>query len=130
MRRRWYGAPLIILVIIIGWQILTAGHTFTQVDGEDAWQLWSGPDRLLVIDASERRWFDMGHIPGAVHVDIGDIREFARSLEREQPILVVSTRGSRSLAAANLLVLSRFTRVYHLQGGMGQWLGPIEQVPR
>ncbi len=130
MNARWFAAPLIIVVIIIAWQILTAGNSFTQLDGEDAWQLWSGRDPLLVLDASERRLFDQGHIPGAVHVEVGDVREFARTLDREQPVLVVSTRGSRSLAVANLLILSRLNRVYHLQGGLDRWPGPIEQAPR
>lgn len=121
---RWFSAPLILAAIVVGWLILTAGRSFVQVDGEEAWRLVTGPENVLVLDVSEARFFEAGHIAGAVNVDIGELRDMIRDMDREQPILVVSARGSRSLAAANMLIVSGFKRVYHLQGGMDQWPGP------
>lgn len=125
MNLRRFTAPLIIVVILLGWQILTAGRSFTPLDGEQAWQLWSGRETVMILDVSEQTMFARRHIPGSLNIEMGDLREHLGSWDKEKPILVVSTRGSRSVAAANMLVVSGFKRVYHLQGGLEGWPGPL-----
>lgn len=125
MNLRWFTAPLIIVVILLGWQILTAGRSFVPLDGEEAWDLWA-TEQVTVLDVSEQTMFERRHIPGSVNVEIGDLRGSLDSWNKDDPVLVVSTRGSRSAAAANLLIVTGFQRVYHLQGGLQNWPGPTE----
>ncbi len=127
MHIRWFTVPITLAVIVLGWLVLTAGRTYTQLDGEQAWDLYTGRQQVVVIDASEPDLFERGHIPGAVNIDLGEIRERVQDLKRDLPVLVVSTRGDRSIVMANRLILEGFERVYHLRGGIDHWPGPLQE---
>ena len=72
-----------------------------------------------------------GHIPGAELLPVDLIATAAATLAREgAPVLVACEHGVRSAHAASFLARAGFPRVLNLVGGMSQWSGPREHVPR
>jgi hydroxyacylglutathione hydrolase len=73
-----------------------------------------------VIDVrSEAEWSE-GHIPGALHVALGDLRARAGSLPRTRPIVVHCQGGTRSAIAASVIRAS-IPDVLELPAGFTGW---------
>ncbi len=68
---------------------------------------------------------DEGHIPGALHVWVGDlearIAELAKTIGKDQPIATACSVGHRASLAASILCRHGFQHVYNLLGGMTAW---------
>lgn len=99
------------------WAALTVG--FEQLagvlaGGMDAWQAAGrevGRTRLVgvaaadgrtILDVRQRSEFDAGHVPGAVHVELGTLRGCTGSLPAG-PLLAHCAHGERAMSAASLL---------------------------
>lgn len=69
-----------------------------------------------VVDIRQRTEYEAGHVPGAVHVELGSL---AASLEAvpEAPVLVHCGHGERAMAAASLLQRAGHRDVAVLAGG-------------
>lgn len=147
--RRRLGLKL--LVGLIGTTILLAGiawlnsPTWTQVDGLLAYrfadietvstaQLEKLVDNakqnpqarnLLVLDIRSAEEFAVSRVPGARHVPLDTVIDFAErelaSLDRSQLIVVYCAVGVRSAAAAKDLKFLGFTQVKNLRGSLFQW---------
>ena len=57
----------------------------------------------LVLDVREYGEWDAGHIPGAVHIPLGELGARYTELERGQPLFVICRSGNRSAYAARAL---------------------------
>ena len=73
-----------------------------------------------------------GHLPGASVIDINDSRflEKVRLMPKDRPVFVYCASGSRSVAAADMMVRVGFPVVYNLVGGIGGWANaglPLER---
>ena len=77
----------------------------------------------VVLDVRTQGEFGAGHLTGARHVPLGDLKARMSELERfrERPVLVHCASGSRSQVAAKVLKDAGFKEVFNLQGGMGAW---------
>jgi sulfur-carrier protein adenylyltransferase/sulfurtransferase len=91
-------------------------------------------DAPLFLDVRERDEWDEGHIPGALHVPRGSLESRVESAvpDREQPIVVYCSAGSRSAFAARTLEELGYTDVRSLAGGFTDWKrnGFPTQLPR
>jgi rhodanese-related sulfurtransferase len=76
--------------------------------------------KLRVIDVREPGEFvgELGHIPGAELVPLGNLAKAAQSWDRNDEIVVVCRSGARSANAAVTLTRLGFSRVRDLRGGM------------
>lgn len=86
---------------------------------------WLEENRHLVqiVDVREKDEFDgmLGHIEGASLIPLGALREGAKLLDKDRPIVTVCRSGARSAQAATLLDREGFTKVANLAGGMLRW---------
>jgi rhodanese-related sulfurtransferase len=57
----------------------------------------------LVLDVREHDEWDAGHIPGAVHIPLGELGARYTELERGRPLFVICRSGNRSAYAARAL---------------------------
>ncbi|HSJ44193.1 MAG TPA: rhodanese-like domain-containing protein [Euzebyales bacterium] len=128
------------------WAALTIG--FDDLVGElaggiDAW--WSAGRQLArtplidaeaadgrrVVDVRQRSDFTVGHVPGAVHVELGGLGEAAGEVREaagempDGPVLVHCSHGERAMSAASLLERAGHRDVAVLAGGPGD-LGRLE----
>lgn len=70
----------------------------------------------LVIDVRSPEEFRSGHVPGALNLPLGELREkiFARVKDKNQPLLVHCLSGGRSAIAKQQLKGLGYTKVFNL----------------
>lgn len=61
---------------------------------------------------------ELGHVPGATLVPLGDLPVAARGWDREAPVVLICRSGARSTSAAAQLAAAGFRRVMNMAGGM------------
>lgn len=79
-----------------------------------------GLDRSRVLDVRQDNEFAAGHLPGADHVELGDLAATGRDLP-PGPVVVMCGHGERAMGAASLLERAGHDRVAVLEGGPDQW---------
>ena len=72
---------------------------------------------IKVLDVREPSEYELGHIPGAVNIPLGQLRGRINELLPEQEIVVNCAVGLRSYIAVRILMQRGFTRVRNLNGG-------------
>jgi hydroxyacylglutathione hydrolase len=113
------------------WQALKIGYENIlgeAAGGIEAWQAAGLPTRSInlikpdqvaevsILDIRQTSEFDAGHLPGAVHVELGDLAGTSPQLPNE-PVVVMCGHGERAMSAASLLELTGHTQVSVLDGG-------------
>jgi rhodanese-related sulfurtransferase len=74
-----------------------------------------------VVDVRDDREWNAGHLPGARHIPLEQLRADPEAYLAHKPILFVCARGVRSLQAAKLAERMGYTQVYNLDGGTSAW---------
>jgi sulfur-carrier protein adenylyltransferase/sulfurtransferase len=91
------------------------------------------PLRPRLVDVRSAEEWEMGHVPGSLHLDRGFLETNAEALlpGLEQPVVVVCENGSRSLFAAHALQQLGYRDVANLDGGLHAWkdAGGVLQAP-
>ena len=92
--------------------------------------LLRGGKDVQIVDVREPEEWETGHIPGALHLPLGDLPRRVGALDPERPVVTVCHLGARSLVAATALSEAGFHDARSLAGGMDAWQAagqPIEQ---
>jgi rhodanese-related sulfurtransferase len=93
-----------------------AGHETAHIALTSPGQL----DRRLVLDVRQDSEYRDGHLPGAMHVELGEIASRADDLP-DQPTVVMCVHGERSMSAASLLERAGHRDLAVLEGGPEDW---------
>ncbi|MFI5507827.1 rhodanese-like domain-containing protein [Mycobacterium sp. NPDC051804] len=78
-------------------------------------------DGRRVLDIRQRPEYLDGHIPGAMHVELGDVPQRASEIPNE-PTVVMCGHGERAMGAASLLKAAGHRDVVVLDGGPQDWV--------
>jgi len=73
------------------------------------------------VDVREPEEWAEGHIPGALHIPLGDLARRAAEVPAEGRIITVCRGGVRSLEAVDILHAAGRRDVTSLAGGMLDW---------
>ncbi|OKJ94959.1 hydrolase [Streptomyces sp. CB03234] len=118
----------------VTWQALKIGHERLAGHlggGMDAWTAGGGErerielltaDRIAgrpVLDVRQRAEHTAGHIPGAVHIELGELT--GHSDEAPRRPVVACGHGERAMTAASLLQRSGHKDLAVLDGGPADW---------
>jgi hydroxyacylglutathione hydrolase len=76
--------------------------------------------RRRVLDIRQDAEFTAGHLPGAVHVELGSLAQAARDLPAE-PTVLMCGHGERAMGAASLLERAGHRDLAVLAGGPDDW---------
>ncbi|MEA2296764.1 MAG: hydroxyacylglutathione hydrolase [Solirubrobacteraceae bacterium] len=88
---------------------------------EELHERWGG-DGLQVLDVRERREWDEGHLPGALHTPYHDLHALPDGLDPDQPVAVICMSGQRAATGASLVQRHGAREVWHVvDGGVGTW---------
>ena len=88
-------------------------------------------DDFDLIDVREPREWDIGHIPGARLIPLGEIATALDSLDPSREIVVMCRSGKRSATAAKQMKDAGFQRVKNLAGGILRWSDDVDpSVPK
>jgi hydroxyacylglutathione hydrolase len=119
----------------IAWQTLKIGYDniIGELDGGMAAWTAAGHDtasiplvgvgqigRRRVLDIRQRSEYLDGHLPGAIHVELGDIPHRAAEIP-DEPVVVMCGHGERAMGAASLLTGTGHHDLVVLAGGPGDW---------
>ncbi len=78
------------------------------------------PDSGRVLDIRQDSEFAAGHLPGAIHHELGDLSDTVASFA-DEPITVMCGHGERAMSAASVLEQAGHDDVSVLLGGPSDW---------
>ena len=64
-------------------------------------------DRATVVDVRQAAEFAAGHVPGALHLELGGLPDGAGSVPADRPVVTMCAHGQRSMTGASLLARHR-----------------------
>jgi len=76
-----------------------------------------GQEELQIIDVREEEEYSFGHIPGAVNIPLGELRQRANEIDRSKQTVLYCSVGLRSYLAARILANKGFRDIKNLNGG-------------
>jgi sulfur-carrier protein adenylyltransferase/sulfurtransferase len=80
-------------------------------------------DDIVFVDVREQNEWNLGHIPGAIHVSRGNLESRIESLvDRDRNIVIYCARGNRSAFAADTLQQMGYSSVVSMSDGWGGWI--------
>jgi len=77
-------------------------------------------DDVRVLDIRQASEYRSGHVPGAVHIELGDLPHAIDRLD-DVPTVVMCGHGERAMGAASLLARAGFERLSVLAAGPEEW---------
>jgi TusA-related sulfurtransferase/rhodanese-related sulfurtransferase len=78
---------------------------------------------IFVLDVRETAEFAFGHIPNAISIPLGELKNRLSEISVENEIYVVCRTGTRSDLAASKLAEKSFGKVFNVVPGMSGWNG-------
>lgn len=79
--------------------------------------------RATLLDVRRQNEWDEGHLPGAIHLMLGDLSEQIDSIPADgKPIILQCRTGKRSAIAASILQAQGIPNVINMLGGYKEWL--------
>ncbi len=76
---------------------------------------------LQVVDVRAPGEWKEGHVPGATHIFLPELREKSAGLDKQQPVAVYCDSGYRASIASSILKQEGFTRVCNVPGSWQAW---------
>tara|TARA_B100000686_G_C16638457_1_gene888646 strand:+ start:584 stop:874 length:291 start_codon:yes stop_codon:yes gene_type:complete len=74
-----------------------------------------------VVDIRDPGSYAAGHIPNAISLNDGNVKEFIGTADKEKPLIVCCYHGISSRGAAEYLSQKGFKEVYSMTGGFEAW---------
>jgi UPF0176 protein len=115
-------------IVTMGMQDLPiAGHTGTYVPPEE-WDALIAREDVVLIDTRNVREVGEGTFVGAINPQLDNFRQFPAWIDQQcqishdQPVAMFCTGGIRCEKATALLRQRGFSKVYHLEGGILNYL--------
>lgn len=85
---------------------------------------------IQIVDVREPDEWRGGHLPGAIHIPLGELVVCQSELDPERPVVTICRSGARSLKAVRLLKQAGFEDATSLAGGMLAWQAANQPVER
>jgi hydroxyacylglutathione hydrolase len=101
------------------WQ--AAGFPVSRVTQISVGELRERGSAVTLMDVRSEREWNAGHVPGAIHIPIGDVNARAGDLSKDTPIATICEGGYRSMLAASILMRAGFSNVVNVAGGMAAY---------
>ncbi|MEJ8570691.1 rhodanese-like domain-containing protein [Microbaculum marinum] len=76
---------------------------------------------VLPLDVRKDEEWQQGHVPGAVHIFIGELRDRMQELDRTAPIATYCASGFRASMASSILAANGFESVHNVPGSWKAW---------
>ncbi len=91
----------------------------------------SDSDKIIFLDARERKEFDVSHLNNAVFVGYKNFNiEQVRQFSTEKKFVVYCSIGWRSGLIAQQIIEAGFENVYNLYGGIFEWCNAQQPLYR
>ena len=84
----------------------------------------------MFVDIRDPSSYRAAHIPGALHLHDGNVREFIQKADKQQPLVVYCYHGNSSLSAVAYLMENGFKDVSSMSGGFEAWRQVYQLEPQ
>jgi len=98
-----------------------AGFPLAQVAQMTVHELKNASDRFQIVDVRSQREWKGGHVPGARHIFLPELRKRAHELDKSRPIAVYCASGYRSSIGTSILKQEGFAMVNNIPGSWHAW---------
>lgn len=98
-----------------------AGFELSEVGQMTVHDIQKSGDRLQIIDVRAPSEWKSGHIPGARHIFVPDLRKKTGELDQSRPIAVYCDSGYRASIATSILKQEGFVCVCNVPGSWQAW---------
>ena len=108
---------------------VNAGFNLSEVDQKTVHEIHESDDTLQVIDVRAPSEWKSGHVPGAQHIFLPELRGHVGDLDRQRPIAAYCDSGYRASIATSILKQEGFADVSNVPGSWQAWKNaglPIE----
>ena len=100
----------------------SAGYPLAEIGQMTVHEISDAGDRLQILDVRGPTEWDAGHVPGAQHIFVPDVRkEAAGKLSKDKPVAVYCGSGYRASIAASILKQEGFGCVCNVPGSWQAW---------
>jgi adenylyltransferase/sulfurtransferase len=109
----------------------TSSGAVTEIQPSQLAQRLERGEKLEIIDVREPYEWQIGHIPGARLVPLGQIAEEIPRLDKRRETILYCKVGGRSMNAAKQLASAGVADVRNLAGGILRWIDEVDPtMPR
>jgi hydroxyacylglutathione hydrolase len=77
---------------------------------------------VVVVDVRSRTEWEHGHLPGALHVPLGQLLARITEIPAGHPVVVQCQGGARSAIGSSILLSQGRSEVINLRGGYAEWV--------
>lgn len=121
---------IVIAMVVVGltYKQTTSGVSSMWLTPQQAKELLDKTTDVVIIDLSPR-YFNKGHLPGAVNLPTSTMPEALSGMDKNATYLVYSHWTGAPLSGAEMLKDAGFQNVYALKGNYGAWVDsgyPVE----
>ena len=81
----------------------------------------------LFVDIRDPGSYRQAHIPGAIHLNDGNVQEFLQQTDKNKEVVVYCYHGNSSMGATAFLMENGFSNVASMSGGFEAWRPVYEQ---
>lgn len=104
----------------------TGAPRAASVEATELARLLRAEPRPVLVDVREPWEHHAGHLPGSIHVPLGEVPLRASELPRDRDIVVYCRVGPRGERAVELLAAEGVGRVRNLAGGLAAWRDAVD----
>lgn len=98
-----------------------AGFAFAQVGQMTVHEIQDASDRLQILDVRSEREWSGGHVSGAQHIFLAELRKRAGEFDKSKPTAVYCATGYRASIGASILKQEGFETVSSVPGSWNAW---------
>lgn len=104
----------------------TIAQKIEEISIEDFQRKVESGEPINILDVREYDEFNERHIPGVIHIPLGEIENRYNELDKNMQLHVICHSGKRSEMAVQLLDKNGFKNLINVVPGMGFWTGKTE----
>jgi rhodanese-related sulfurtransferase len=119
--------------LVLGCSATVEDQGYRDIDAAQAADLIKqGP--VLILDVRILEEYREGHIKGSVLIPVQELEKRIGEISDhlQKPVLVYCRSGNRSVTASKILISKGFQHLYHMKGGIKDWVRhqlPLEKTP-
>ena len=98
-----------------------AGFPMDEVGQKTVHEVKVAGAELQIVDVRSPSEWDSGHIPGALHMFLPDLRKLSSEVDREKPVAVYCDSGYRASIGTSILKQEGFSCVSNVPGSWQAW---------
>jgi rhodanese-related sulfurtransferase len=108
------------IILLMGCAIAKADMgDIESISPKEASAMYTGL-KAVIVDVREDSEWNEQHIPGAIHIPLGQLKERLSELKqyKDSPLITQCRSGGRSAKALDVLKSAGFSKVYNMDGGI------------